>query len=82
MKNADVPAMPIVDDCASPAVCGVGGVEALGLAKREMMAMHMMQGLISAWGQHDVTCFSQLASDAVLAADELLAELDTKCQKS
>lgn len=40
MKNADMPAMPIVDSCARPAMYGNEGVEAIGLTKREMMAMH------------------------------------------
>lgn len=75
MKNGNMPAMPLPLGTETEKWCQ-------GLTKREVVAMHMMQGLISAWGQHDVTCFSQLANDAVLAADELLAELDTKCQKS
>lgn len=38
MKNADMPAMPIADDCGRPAMYGADGVEALGLTKREMIA--------------------------------------------
>ena len=81
MKNADMPAMPQAATADGygcnysgewPDLSGVP----TGLTKREMMATHMMQGLISAWGQHDVTSADELASDAVMMADALLAELE------
>lgn len=47
-----------------------------GLTKREYMATHLMMGLISSWGQHDVTDFNELASDAVKATDALIDHLN------
>lgn len=76
MKNADMPAMPVTDECGMPFNSIPEGLCTTGLTKREMMAMHMMQGLVSAWGQHDVTSADELASDAVMMADALLSELD------
>lgn len=73
MKNADMPAMPVVE------VRRVGDVEkstseATGLTKREMMAMHILSGLLSDY-EFDVT--RQMAAEiAVEQADALLAELD------
>ncbi|MGL4757557.1 MAG: hypothetical protein ACRCXB_34820 [Aeromonadaceae bacterium] len=78
MKNADMPAMPVVDSRGCPSMYGVDSVEALGLTKREIIAMHMMAGLL-------VGCESPnnewVASIAVDAADKLLSELDRTCQK-
>jgi hypothetical protein len=79
MKNSDMPAMPqsSTSDGYPCNYTDYGGVGIpTGLTKREMMAMHMMQGLVSAWGQHDVTSSDELASDAVMMADSLLAELE------
>lgn len=79
MKNADMPAMPTEVQALSRAMSVAHdnwGKAALGLTKREMIAMHVMQGLISAWGAHDVTSGGELASDAVAMADSLLAELE------
>ena len=73
MKNADMPAMPVVE------VQRVGDVEkstgkATGLTKREMMAMHILSGLLSDY-EFDVT--RQMAAEiAVQQADALLAELE------
>lgn len=77
MDNGKMPAMPfeVVDETQSSRWWS-------GLTKREMMAISMMQGLISAWGQHDVTSADELASDAVMMADALLAELERTCQKT
>lgn len=47
-----------------------------GLTKREYISAMNMQGLLAAWGQHDVTNFDEIAHDAVKAADALLAELE------
>ena len=67
IKNADMPAMPLpLGDETS------AGSD--GMSKREMMAMHMMSGLLSkpghSFNEHDV------ANDAVRAADALLAALE------
>lgn len=45
---------------------------AMGLTKREQFAAMAMQGLIS----HDVTDYDEMASDAVMAANALLAQLE------
>lgn len=70
MKNADMPAMPIFDECGRPTVHGMSNVEVLGLTKREMMAMHILSGLLS-----DPNWIG-MPADAVRIADELLAELE------
>lgn len=67
-NNGDLSAMP------NEGFNGWGTPE-VGLTKREHFAAMFMQGLISAWGQHDVTDFGEIASDAVMAADALLKEL-------
>ncbi len=80
MKNADMPAIPtgmqLGNDDPESMFHPDGIMQCTGLTKREVMAMHMMQGLVSAWGQHDVTSSGELASDAVMMADSLLAELE------
>ena len=73
IKNADMPAMPI-DRCDADAV--EAGIQVFsGLTKREMMAMHIMSGLLSkpghSFSEHNV------ARDAVRAADALLAALES-----
>lgn len=54
-----------------------------GMTKREMMAMHLAQGLLAAnatyGGKTDAR--NLLAADAVAHADALLAELERTCQK-
>lgn len=45
------------------------------LTKREQFAMAAMQGNIKAFHDCDVTDFGEMASDCVLIADALLAEL-------
>lgn len=68
-SNGDMPAMPFEGGQNN-------GLEpSSGITKREHFAAMFMQGLISAWGQHDVTDFGEIASDAVMAADALLKEL-------
>lgn len=47
-----------------------------GLTKREYFAAKAMQGLLASLGQHDVTDYYELASDAVLAADALIHKLN------
>ena len=48
----------------------------LCLTKREYFAAIFLNGLLSSIGQHDVTDFYSLSSDAVLAADALINELN------
>lgn len=45
-----------------------------GLTKREYFAAMAMQGMISAWGQHDVTSFLEIAQDAFKLADVMIKE--------
>lgn len=67
MKNADMPAMPLPLGTETEKWCQ-------GLTKREMMAMHILSGLLSDY-EFDVT--RQMAAEiAVEQADALLAELD------
>lgn len=47
-----------------------------GLTKREYIATSVLNGLISAWGQHCVTDYNDLAHDAVRAADALINALN------
>ena len=79
IKNADMPAMPIIDDEQSfPLNLDrygeniTRGKFASGLTKREMMAMHMMASIIT----QGAPAFIHAAEDAVNAADALLAELE------
>ena len=78
MKNADMPAMPLFNSNGSPVHHSSAGMEnhgvMAGLTKREMMAMHILSGLLSDY-EFDVT--RQVAAEvAVQQADALLAELD------
>ena len=79
MKNADMPAMPVIDEEQSFPVDmeRYGSKEAtlrfaFGMTKREMMAMHMMASIIT----QGSPAFIHAAEDAVNAADALLAELE------
>jgi hypothetical protein len=47
-----------------------------GLTKREYFAAMALNGLISSIGQHDVSDYADLASDAVLVADRLIESLN------
>ena len=67
ITNGDLPAMPITNEQAQDA-------DMWGLTKREMMAMHMMNGLLSKSG-HSLN-ERDVARDAVRAADALLVELE------
>ena len=80
MKNADMPAMPVIDEEQSFPVDmeRYGSKEAtlrfaFGMTKREMMAMHMFAGLIARDGKPDIQYEAELA---IKAADALLAELE------
>ena len=67
MKNSDMPAMPLPLGTETTEGCQ-------GLTKREMMAMHILSGLLSDY-EFDVT--RQMAAEvAVQQADALIAELD------
>lgn len=78
MKNADMPAMPVMDGDNEPANLSHSYYQnlqlATGLTKREMMAMHIMAGIASG-NSIMVTC-SMGIGYAVSLADQLLAELD------
>ena len=73
MKNADMPAMPleVVDETQSSRWWS-------GLTKREMMAMHMMQGILAAGDTDEFVVGDEVgyAGFAVDCADALLAELE------
>ena len=75
MKNADRPAMPIpLNGGESFVECGIAD----GLTKREIMAMNMMQGILSAGDANEFVVGDEVgfAGFAVSCADALLAELD------
>ena len=81
MKNADMPAMPIIDDEQSFPIDGEkygkslsSGRFAVGMTKREMMAMHILSGMLSSENFNPTR--EQAASFAVGQADALLAELE------
>jgi hypothetical protein len=74
MKNADTPAMPIE-------INGFGQYAPechAGLTKREMFAMHAMQGLLSSNATYGgvTTNRKALAADALAHADALLSKLE------
>lgn len=72
MKNADMPAMPVVefDD-------NVGSKD--GLTKREYFAAMAMQGILSSVLEQGVDVGrDQVAIDSVRMADALLAELERR----
>ena len=81
MKNADMPAMPQTVTDSSDGSGLVGSHmedEWSGLTKREMLAMHAMQG-ITGNGFDDYTSAGWaegIARDAVKLADALLVELE------
>lgn len=93
MKNSDMPAMPLSGDAYNDFAGYVPGKtsfnpECQGLTKREMFAMHAMQGLLSnaTLGQlmqqmavdNRVSVQDAVVSSSVKMADALLAELEKK----
>ncbi len=68
MKNADMPAMPLPLGTETEKWCQ-------GLTKREMMAMHALQGLLAAPDLNTVEP-DDVAGTAIAYADALLVELD------
>ena len=78
MKNANLPAMPLCYDARMMGAYSKG--EAMGLTKREMLAMAAMQGILSAGVEYTLYDDSDVAKAAVDHADNLLAELEkTPC---
>ena len=77
MNNADMPAMPSDVKAVYEAMTDNDdswGKAALGLTKREMMAMHILSGMLSSENFNPTR--EQAASFAVGQADALLAELE------
>ena len=81
MRNADTPAMPSkaevsnTDEAFAYQFDHGSKFQFPGLTKREMFAMHAMQGLLTCIMDTDCT-IPELCDDAVMAADALLAELE------
>lgn len=83
MKNSDMPAMPTGFEIADLGFVGVSNVaDAIkfnsGLTKREIFAMHAMQGFLAAnsgWKHSAPMTNSEIAQEAVDLADDLLEEL-------
>lgn len=75
MRNADMPAMPTVtyDHGAAMQGLAVSVTDAIGLTKREAMAMHVMASIATTVGYQN---YGQMAQDAIAATDALLAELE------
>ena len=84
MKNADMPAMPLFNSNGSPVHHRGAGMEnngvMAGLTKREMMAMHAMQGILASGNADDFVVGDEVgfAGFAVSCADALLAELESQ----
>ena len=80
MKNADMPAMPthdVFEHCGFDGDSGPHMTQTTnyGLTKREMMAMHALQGLLAAPDLNTVEP-EAVAGTAIAYADALLSELD------
>lgn len=78
VDNADMPAMPqhgVINENGDMVSIGEWSGE-VGLTKLEHFAGLAMQGLLSSWGNHDVTDYDEIASDAVMAAKALLTQLE------
>jgi hypothetical protein len=77
IKNGNTPAMPVIEETKAEQYNGgtytTATAMSLGLTKREMLAMSAMQGLFASGYAATIT---EIASDAVVAADALLAELE------
>ena len=79
MKNANMPAMPLPNGADDrPYMFGhnepIRDGHAVGLTKREQLAAMAMQGLCAHSGDYHTE--QDLAHDAVMYADALLAELE------
>ena len=73
-KNGDMPAMPFEAVMTRSNGNTTAWTNYTGLTKREMMAMHMMAANRSR--QSSYRSWEAMATDAVEAADALLAELE------
>lgn len=73
MKNSDMPAMPISEEETDRVEAGIEIYT--GLTKREMMAMHMMSGMLSS-GTNDSVTIDKIVKTSVIYSDALLAELE------
>lgn len=83
MKNADLPAMPqslAINENEGYTINELYGHNGFdGLTKREMFAMHAMQGILSSIAQDEIgydKWDQTLAEHSVKAADALLKELE------
>lgn len=79
ITNADMPAMPTEEIHGGYDKCKNQDIwhQSLGLTKREMFAMHAMQGIISADLEGElIEREDRCAELSVRYADALLAELD------
>lgn len=83
MKNADMPAMSLYTGTESGTCNGQTYtkhfIDGEGLTKREMFAMHAMQGLLAAnsgWENSSPMTNSEIAQEAVDLADDLLEVLE------
>jgi len=77
--NGDMPAMPTDVKALYEAMTDKQdswGKAALGMTKREMMAMAAMQGILSSLTEEDWLSANELARCAVRNSDALLAELE------
>lgn len=86
MKNADMPAMPVIDSDGGPRTGRSFEKDyiekfqpMLGLTKREIMAMHMMAALLSspAGKFPKQTSVHIIIDDAINMADAMLSRLDS-----
>ena len=79
IKNADMPAMPLTKVTTKGTYKGLDTFDVVdayeGLTKREIFAMHAMQGLLTCTMDTDCS-IPELCADAVIAADALLSELE------
>ncbi len=79
MENKDSPAMPLVLDIVVDAHGNKRVDDAhLGLTKREMIAMHVMQGFAATPDTNCASTITEQASMAVKWADALIDALETK----
>lgn len=81
MKNSDMPAMPSDVKDVYEAMTGSSdswGKAALGLTKREMVAMHIASGFAA---DNKITA-DDVVKWSIEVTDKLLSELERTCQKS
>ena len=80
MKNADMPAMPVSITDNQEVQAPYYAHSASGITKREMIAMHAMQGILASGNADDFVVGDEVgfAGFAVSCADALLAELESQ----